>query len=71
MTKHFKSVDAGYHVFVNRDKCVGLRESGMALGEQTRPVDRSMIVKKIGEIADEGLFDEILAAADVIVKSYK
>lgn len=43
----------------------------MALGEQTRPVDRSMIVKKIGEIADDGLFDEILAAADVIVKSYK
>jgi len=71
MTKHFKSVDAGYHVFVNRDKCVGLRESGMALGEQTRPVDRSMIVKKIGEIVDDGLFDEILAAADVIVKSYK
>lgn len=41
------------------------------IGEQTRPVDRSMIVKKIGEIVDDGLFDEILAAADVIVKSYK
>ncbi len=71
MTKHFKSIDAGYHVFVNRDKCIGLKESGMALGEQTRPIDRSMIIKKIGAINDEGLFEEILAAADAIVKSYK
>jgi mRNA-degrading endonuclease toxin of MazEF toxin-antitoxin module len=71
MTKHFKSIDAGYHVFVNRDKCVGLNESGMALGEQTRPIDRSMIIKKIGVVADEGLFEEILMAADAIVKNYK
>lgn len=71
MTRHFKSIDAGYHVFVNRDKCAGLRESGMAMGEQTRPVDRSMIIRKIGVITDDALFDEILFAADAIVKSYK
>lgn len=71
MTKHFKSIDAGYHVFVNRDKCVGLNESGMALGEQTRPIDRSMIIKKIGMIADAGLFDEVLEAAEAIIADYR
>jgi hypothetical protein len=43
----------------------------MAMGEQTRPVDRSMIIRKIGVITDDALFDEILFAADAIVKSYK
>ena len=61
----------GYHVFVNRDKCDGLRESGMAMGEQTRPIDRTRIVKKIGAISDEALFNEIVRASEAIITDYK
>ena len=71
MTKRFKYIDAKYHVFVNRDKCDGLRESGMAMGEQTRPIDRTRIVKKIGAISDEALFDEIVRASESIITDYK
>lgn len=71
MTKRFKYIDAKYHVFVNRDKCDGLRESGMAMGEQTRPIDRTRIVKKIGAISDEALFDEIVRASEAIITDYK
>ncbi len=71
MTKRFKYIDAKYHVFVNRDKCDGLRESGMAMGEQTRPIDRTRIVKKIGAISDEALFDEIVRALEAIIIDYK
>ena len=71
MTKRFKYIDAKYHVFVNRDKCDGLRESGMAMGEQARPIDRTRIVKKIGAISDEALFDEIVRASEAIITDYK
>lgn len=70
MTRKFKCIDARYHVFVDRNKCNGLRESGMALGEQCRPIDRTMIEKKIGVIADEGLLEEIVKAAEAIVEFY-
>lgn len=69
--ERFKYIDAKYHVFVNRDKCDGLRESGMAMGEQTRPIDRTRIVKKIGAISDEALFDEIVRASEAIITDYK
>lgn len=71
MTKRFKYIDAKYHVFINRDKCDGLRESGMAMGEQTRPIDRTRIVKKIGVVLDEALLDEIVSASESIIKDYK
>ncbi len=71
MTKRFKYIDAKYHVFINRDKCDGLRESGMAMGEQTRPIDRTKIIKKIGMVSDDDLFDEIVRASEAIMKDYR
>lgn len=66
MTKHFKFIDMECHLFIDKGDCEGLTDSGMALGEQIRCVDRTQVRRKIGMITDERLMeklDKALAAA--------
>lgn len=66
MTKHFKFIDMECHLFIDKYDCAGLTDSGMALGEQIRCVDRTQVKRKIGMITDERLMeklDKALAAA--------
>jgi len=66
MTKHFKFIDMECHLFIDKCDCAGLTDSGMALGEQIRCVDRTQVKRKIGMITDDRLMeklDKALAAA--------
>ncbi|NMC58611.1 MAG: type II toxin-antitoxin system PemK/MazF family toxin [Candidatus Methanofastidiosa archaeon] len=66
MTKHFKFIDMECHLFIDKEDCEGLTDSGMALGEQIRCIDRTQVKRKIGMITDERLIeklDKALAAA--------
>jgi len=63
MTKNFRMIDNPEHVFVDREDCEGLRESGMAMCEQMCSADRSQVIKKIGVITDDRLMDKINNAA--------
>ncbi len=66
MTKHFKFIDMECHLFIDKGDCEGLTDSGMALGEQIRCVDRTQVRRKIGMITDVRLMeklDKALAAA--------
>lgn len=66
MTKHFKFIDMECHLFIDKGDCEGLMDSGMALGEQIRCVDRTQVRRKIGRISDQRLMEKLdraLAAA--------
>jgi mRNA-degrading endonuclease toxin of MazEF toxin-antitoxin module len=62
MTKHFKHLDMDYHVFIDKADCIGLWESGMAMCEQLRCVDRSQAIRKIASINDGKLMSKITRA---------
>lgn len=59
MTKHFKHVNMDSHVFINKEDCIGLWESGMAMCEQLRCIDRSQAVRKIASIKNRELLHRI------------
>jgi len=62
MTKHFKQIDMDSHVFIDKADCIGLWESGMAMCEQLRCVDRSQAIRKIASINDYKLMNKITKA---------
>jgi mRNA-degrading endonuclease toxin of MazEF toxin-antitoxin module len=62
MTKHFKHIDMDSHVFIDKADCIGLWESGMAMCEQLRCVDRSQAIRKIASINDYKLMNKITKA---------
>ena len=70
MTRQLKAIDAPYHVFVDRDRCNGLENSGMAMGEQTIPITRDQIIKKISFVTDDTLMAAVLKAANAINMEY-
>jgi len=59
MTKHFKHLDMDSHVFIDKADCIGLWESGMAMCEQLRCIDRSQAVRKIASINNKELLYRI------------
>lgn len=62
MTKHFKHLDMDSHVFIDKADCIGLWESGMAMCEQLRCVDRIQAIRKIASINDNRLMMKISRA---------
>ncbi len=60
MTKCFQYIDKEGHVFIDRQDCDGLDESGVAVTQQPRCIDRSQAIKKIGEVTDLNLQDKIM-----------
>ena len=59
MTKHFKHLNMDSHVFIDKEDCIGLWESGMAMCEQLRCIDRSQAVRKIASINNKELLHRI------------
>ncbi len=59
MTKHFKHLEMASHVFIDKADCIGLWESGMAMCEQLRCIDRSQAVRKIASISNKELLHRI------------
>jgi mRNA-degrading endonuclease toxin of MazEF toxin-antitoxin module len=47
------------HVFIDKKDCIGLWESGMAMCEQLRCIDRSQVVRKIASINKKELLHRI------------
>lgn len=62
LTKRLKGVDRDYHVFVDKNDCIGYQSSGVALIEQIRPIDRKYVKRKVGEVDDFRAIDKIDAA---------
>ena len=62
LTRRLKGVDRNYHVFLDKNDCVGYQSSGIALIEQIRPVDRKYVNRKVGEIDDLRAIDKIAEA---------
>jgi mRNA-degrading endonuclease toxin of MazEF toxin-antitoxin module len=52
LTRKLKGVDKDYHVFLDKNDCIGYESSGVALIEQIRPVDRKYVNRKVGEVDD-------------------
>lgn len=52
LTRKLKGVDRDYHVFLDKNDCIGYESSGIALVEQIRPVDRKQVNRKVGEVDD-------------------
>lgn len=67
LTTQLKHINCEYHQLVSKEDCTGLRQLSMALGEQTRPVDRSMIKRCIGEITNRKLLNQLILAARAIM----
>lgn len=67
LTTQLKHVNCEYHQLVSEEDCIGLRKLSMALGEQTRPVDRSMIKGYIGEITNRKLLNKLIQVAGAIM----
>ncbi|MHB8129268.1 MAG: type II toxin-antitoxin system PemK/MazF family toxin [Mobilitalea sp.] len=65
MTKHFKHLNMDSHVFIDKADCIGLWESGMAMCEQLRCVDRSQAIRKIASINDHKLMNKITKAIQI------
>ena len=65
MTKQFKHIDMDSHVFIDKADCLGLWESGMAMCEQLRCVDRSQAIRKIASINDYRLMNKITKAIQI------
>lgn len=65
MTKHFKHLDMDYHVYIDKSDCNGLWESGMAMCEQLRCIDRSQVIRKIACINDRKLMGKISRALQI------
>ena len=63
LTKQLKGIDRDYHVFVDKRDCIGYAGSGMALVEQMRPVDRTFVKRRIGEVSEQRLRDKLEEAA--------
>jgi len=59
MTKHFKHLNMDSHVFIDKEDCIGLWASGMAMCEQLRCIDRSQAVRKIASIKNKELLHRI------------
>ena len=59
MTKHFKHLNMDTHVFIDKEDCIGLWESGMAMCEQVRCIDRSQAIRKIASIKNKELLHRI------------
>lgn len=59
MTKHLKHLNMDSHVFIDKENCIGLWESGMAMCEQLRCIDRSQAVRKIASINNKELLHRI------------
>ena len=59
MSKKFKSMDAYYHIFIDKNDCDGLNNSGVAMIEQMTTVDRAHIVHYIGCVTDDRLILKI------------
>lgn len=70
MTRQLKAIDAPYHTFIDKDRCDGLENSGMAMGEQTIPITRDQIIKKISVITDDTLMAAVMKAANAINMEY-
>lgn len=60
MTKCFQYIDKEGHVFIDRENCDGLEESGVAVVQQPKSIDRTQAIKKIGEVTDLGLQEKIM-----------
>ncbi len=67
LTTQLKHINREYHQLVSEEDCVGLRQLSMALGEQTRPVDRSMIKGYIGKITNRRLLNQLIQVAKAIM----
>lgn len=65
MTKHFKHLDMDSHIFIDKADCIGLWESGMAMCEQLRSIDRSQVIRKIACINDNKLMSKIAGAIQI------
>lgn len=63
MTKSLRLIDNPEHIFVDKDDCDGMIDSGMALCEQMCSADRSQIIKQFASIRDERLMEKINKAA--------
>lgn len=59
LTRKLKGVDRDYHVFLDKNDCIGYQSSGIALIEQIRPVDRKYVNRKIGEVDAFHAIDKI------------
>jgi mRNA-degrading endonuclease toxin of MazEF toxin-antitoxin module len=59
LTRKLKGVDRDYHVFLDKNDCIGYESSGIALIEQIRPVDRKYVNRKVGEVDDFRAIDKI------------
>ena len=59
LTRKMKGVDRDYHVFLDKNDCIGYESSGVALIEQIRPVDREFVKRKVGEVDDFRAIDKI------------
>lgn len=59
MSKKFKNMDAYYHIFIDKNDCDGLNNSGVAMIEQMTTVDRAHIVHYIGCVTDDRLILKI------------
>lgn len=64
LTRKLKGVDRDYHVFLDKNDCIGYESSGVALIEQIRPVDRKFMKRKVGEVDDFRAIDKIDAAVE-------
>lgn len=62
MSKKFKNMDAYYHIYIDKDDCDGLNNSGVAMVEQITTVDRAHVVHYIGCIEDDRLISKIQQA---------
>lgn len=67
LTTQLKHINCEYHQLVSEEDCIGLRQLSMALGEQTRPVDRSMVKGYIGKITNRRLLSQLIQAARAIM----
>ena len=67
LTTQLKRIICEYHQLVSKEECIGLEKLSMALGEQTRPVDRSMIREYIGEITNRKLLNRLIQVARSIM----
>lgn len=59
LTKKLKGVDRDYHVFLDKNDCIGYQSSGIVLIEQIRPIDRKFVNRKVGEVDDFHAIDKI------------
>ncbi|MGB8454018.1 MAG: type II toxin-antitoxin system PemK/MazF family toxin [Anaerocolumna sp.] len=59
MTQSFRQIDRPEHIFIDKNDCENLRESGMAMCEQLCSADRTQVIKKIAAITDRRLIEKL------------